>query len=94
MLRSGRTSMSGWSRSTRNWESPVCRSAGVPSVRASRTIAWATWAPVVQTLVPLSVHEPSGCSVALVRTAARSEPASGSLMPMAKNSVPAAIPGR
>ena len=47
---------------------------------------------MVQTLVPLIVHE-SPLSVARVRTAARSEPASGSLIPIAKNIVPAEICG-
>ena len=62
--------------------------AGVPVVgieglvRASTTIWCARCAPLVHTLVPLSSQPPS-VRVALVLTAARSEPAPCSLMPIA-----------
>jgi hypothetical protein len=44
---------------------------------------WFWWAPLVQIFVPLSSQPPSP-RVAVVRTPARSEPASGSLMPIEK----------
>ena len=53
----------------------------------------ATYAAVVQILRPLITQPPSD-GVALARTEARSEPASGSLMPIAKHSSPRAMRGR
>ena len=49
-------------------------------------------APEVQTLRPLST-QPLLASVALLRVAAKSEPESGSLMPMQNDSSPRAIAG-
>jgi hypothetical protein len=77
-----------------NWLSPACRFAGsTGAVRASTMNACALCAPEVHTLVPLSRQPPSTCT-ARVRTLARSEPESGSLMPMPKKHCPAAIFGR
>ena len=65
-----------------NWLSPACRCCGsTAAVRASAMNACARWAPEVQTFVPDSDQPPSTRS-ARVRTLARSEPESGSLMPM------------
>ena len=54
-------------------------------------VAWK--APVVQILVPLTFQPPSTRS-ARVRTDARSEPESGSLIPIENENSPLAIPGR
>lgn len=54
---------------------------------------WQWVALVVHSLVP-STRQPSPSRTALVRTEARSEPESGSLMPMQKKHAPAAIRGR
>ncbi len=77
-----------------NWLSPAWRCAGsTGAVRASTMKACAWWAPEVQTLVPVSDQPPS-TRCARVRTLARSEPESGSLMPMPKKHSPATIRGR
>jgi hypothetical protein len=47
----------------------------------------------VQTLLP-EIRQPSSVFRARLRTAAKSEPESGSLIPMPKKQVPAAIRGR
>jgi hypothetical protein len=48
----------------------------------------------VHTLAPLTTQSPSALRVAFVRMEARSEPESGSLIPMTKKHSPAAIRGR
>ena len=52
-------------------------------MRASRKKASARWAPEVHSLVPV-ICQPPSTATALVRTLARSEPDSGSLMPIAQ----------
>ncbi len=87
----GRTSTPGPSNLTMNWLRPACRCAGsTGAVRASTMKACARCAPEVHTLVPVSDHPPS-TRIARVRTLARSEPESGSLIPMPKKHSPAAI---
>lgn len=54
--------------------------------------ASARWAPDVQTFVPVSVQPPSTFT-ARVRTLARSDPESGSLIPFPKKHSPRAIFG-
>jgi hypothetical protein len=90
----GRIVTPGPSSSTMNCDRPAWRCASSRGVvRASAKNAWAWCAPDVQTLVPVSSQPPSTRS-ARVRTLARSEPESGSLIPMPKYTSPAAIPGR
>ena len=62
-------------------------------MRTSAIIQSCSWAPVVQTLVPLTIH-PSSARVARVTTDARSLPESGSLIPMQKESSPRQMAGR
>ena len=76
-----------------NWVSPAWRSSAGGSLRASTKNHWARWAPLVHTLVPVS-RQPSATRSARVRTDARSDPLSGSLMPIAKKQRPPAISGR
>ncbi len=81
-------------RSTMNWLVPACRcSRSSGRVRQNRIMKWQWVALVVHSLVP-STRQPSPSRTALVRTEARSEPESGSLMPMQKKHAPAAIRGR
>jgi hypothetical protein len=90
----GRMVTPGASSSTMNCVSPAWRavsSRGAERARAKN--AWAWCAPDVQTLVPVS-SQPSSTFSAFVRTLARSDPESGSLMPMPKYTSPRAIPGR
>ncbi len=90
----GRTSTPCACRSTMNWLSPACRCAtSTGSVRASTMNACARCAPDVHTLVPVTDHPPS-TRTARVRTLARSEPESGSLIPIPKKHSPRAIRGR
>ena len=85
--------MPGESSPTMNWLKPAWRWSGSSGlVRASTTIRCARWAPLVHTLVPLS-DQPSSVRFARVLTAARSDPASCSLIPIAAYSRPAAITG-
>ena len=80
----GRIVTPGLDSSTMNCERPAWRCASSRgAVRASAKNARARCAPEVHTLVPVSAHPPSTRS-ALVRTLARSEPESGSLIPMPK----------
>jgi hypothetical protein len=77
-----------------NWVSPSwrrCGSTGAVRVSAMNASAWC--APEVQTLVPVSRQPPASRS-ARVRTLARSEPESGSDMPIPNAHSPAAIRGR
>ena len=77
-----------------NWLSPACRRAGSSGAdRARAKKASASWAPEVHTLVPVRRHPPPTFS-APVRTLARSEPASGSLIPIPKTTSPRLILGR
>ena len=77
-----------------NWLRPSWRRTGSSgSVRARAKKASASWAPLVHTFVPVSRQPPSTRS-ARVRTLARSDPESGSLMPMPKTSSPRLIAGR
>ncbi len=80
-------------RSTISWLSPAWRSSGESPVRHRTTNQSLSWAPLVHTLVPFTIQPPS-TRVARVRTAARSLPASGSLMPIANDSSPRQIGGR
>ncbi len=73
---------------TMNWLKPAWRCGGSSGpVRASTTIWCATCAPLVHTLVPVSSQPPS-VATARVWTAARSEPAPCSLIPIAEYSSP------
>ncbi len=90
----GRISTPGESSRTMNWLSPACRCAGSSGAeRASAKKASAWWAPEVHSLVPV-MRQPPSTSTALVFTLARSDPDSGSLMPMAQQISPRAMPGR
>jgi hypothetical protein len=89
----GRTVTPGRLRSTMTCDRPLCRSCGSPEVRTSAIMYWQWWALVVQIFWPLSV-KPCPVLTARVRTLARSEPASGSLMPMQKNDSPRQMGGR
>ena len=82
-------------RSTISCERPAWRSPASASgvVRQSTTAKWLRCAFVVQTFVPVT-RQPPSTRVAVVRTDARSEPASGSLMPRENQHSPAAIRGR
>ncbi len=78
---------------TMNWLNPAWRRSGSTGlVRASTTIWCARCAPLVHTLVPDSSHPPS-VRVAFAAAAARSDPACGSLIPIAEKYRPAAILG-
>ncbi|SUA04209.1 Uncharacterised protein [Mycolicibacterium fortuitum] len=90
----GRTSAPGAFRSTMNWLRPACRCAGsTGSVRASTMNACARCAPDVHTLVPV-IDQPPSARDARVRTLARSEPESGSLIPIPKKHSPRTMRGR
>ena len=71
-------------RSTRNCVRPPCRCSPASPVRASRIMYSERCALEVHSLVPLTRKPPplSATAAARVRTEARSEPESGSLMPM------------
>ena len=71
------------SRSIRNWLRPSWRLSPAGPVRQSAIMYCERCALLVHTLVP-SMRQPSAVRSARVRTEARSEPESGSLMPMAK----------
>src|SRR5215471_16351154 len=77
---------------TMNSVRPWCRSAA-RSVRASRYACVARWAALVQILRPRT-RQPPASLTANVRTDARSEPASGSLMPRQNTKSAEMIPGR
>ena len=71
-------------RSTISWERPACfLPSSIGDVRQRTAKKWFTCASLVHTLVPVTVQPPS-TFVARVRTEARSEPESGSLMPREK----------
>ena len=74
-------------RSINSCDRPRWRSSGAPDVRTSAIIQCEWSALVVQIFWPFRRH-PLAVGVARVRTLARSEPACGSLMPIAKNSSP------
>ena len=83
----------GESVGTMNWLKPLWRRCGSRGlVLARTTIWWHRCAPLVHTLVPDSTHPPS-VRVARAAAAARSEPACGSLIPIAEKYCPAAIFG-
>jgi len=74
----------GADRSTISWERPACLlPSATGEVRHSTAKKWLLCASLVHTLVPVTVQPPSA-RVARVRTEARSEPESGSLMPREK----------
>ena len=75
--RSGRTSMPGWSISMAKYVMPACLTAS-GSVRAISMPTSEPMAPDVQTFWPLTTYS-SPSSSAFVCSAARSEPAPGSL---------------
>jgi hypothetical protein len=84
--------MPGVFMSSSNCDSPAWRSSLRSPVRTN-TIMWCAWcAREVHTLRPL-ITQPSALRTARVRIDARSEPESGSLMPMQKNASPRAICG-
>ena len=66
-----------------NWLNPAWRSSEGGAVRQNRIAYWLRWAWLVQTLRPVTDQPPSTFR-ARVWTDARSEPASGSLMQIAK----------
>ena len=75
--RSGRTSTPGWCMSMMKYVRPRCLGAS-GSVRVSSRPQRATWACVVHTFCPSTTHS-SPSRTARVLSAARSEPAPGSL---------------
>jgi hypothetical protein len=92
--RIGVTVVPGVEKSIISWLRPACRSRSSGGEVRHSTIAW--WdlcAPPVQIFVPLTRHPPPTRS-APVRTEARSEPLSGSLIPIEKKHSPRAIAGR
>src|SRR5829696_2488116 len=88
----GRTTTPGWSIGTRSSERPLCLGTS-ESVRARTKIQFAHAPADVQIFCPLTTHCPRS-SAALVRTDARSEPASGSEKPWHQRSVPDRMRGR
>src|SRR4051812_23996588 len=90
--RIGRVERPGELRSTMSWLSPAWRSSPSGSVRHRTTKKSAACAPPVHFLTPCTSQPPSVRS-ARVFTAARSEPAPSSLMPIANEHSPHAIAG-
>lgn len=88
----GRTTTPGWSMGTSRNDRPRCFAA-LGSVRASRKIQFAVVPADVQILWPLITHS-SPSSTPLVRTEARSEPASGSEKPWHHRCLPLRMRGR
>ena len=88
----GRTSMPGVSIGITSHVMPLCFGA-VASVRTSSSQKSATWALLVQIFWPLTTYS-SPSRTPVVRSDARSEPASGSEKPWHQMCSPLRIPGR
>ena len=93
MVRIGRTVSPGLSRGTRNRLMPAYLLGALGSVRAATMMVSASCAPLVKIFSPFRIHSPPASS-ARRRSAAASDPASGSVSAQAPVSSPRAMRGR